>query len=58
MNTQEKPLRIPNTKKPMGIVAQFKDIEYAMACAVFRQEQKRKIETLANSPRKLPAGML
>ena len=55
---QEKPLRIPNTKKPVGIVANFKPIDLAMACAVFRQEQKRNAENIANRPKKLPAGML
>ena len=58
MINTKKPLRIPNTKKPQGIVADFKPIDYAMACAVFRQEQKRKAENLANQPKKLPAGML
>jgi hypothetical protein len=55
---QEKPLRIPNTKKPTSIVANFKPIEYTMACSVYHQEQKRIAENLANQPKKLPAGML
>lgn len=53
---QEKPLRIPNKKKITGVVANFKDIEYAMACAVFRQEQKREAEKVVVKP--LPGGML
>ena len=53
---QEKPLRIPNKKKVSGVVANFKDIELAMAMAVFRQEQKREAEKVA--VKQLPGGML
>ena len=55
---ETKPLRIPNTKKPAGIVAQFKDIDYAMACAVYRIEQERDAKKLAHKPTIFPVGLL